>query len=248
MIKIIYFDEPSATDYMIIKNGGVKITTEEKANEINTNAKNETYLKIGGNFSWLPFINAGAENSTDVNLKGTKQILTKNILTNVLLTDFLAKAEDDKEQIIKFENVDLYTYKTSFAFLRMFMPYLNIIKESQFPEDIPFEVSKLADALKAGKKYYEIIAKQKMSENQKYILRFNIDAFRNNYSISDIVKMNLTYYAIKVGEATEESLSIEEEFKNDYEEQIITSLENEDYLKNNENFLLPVYDIILAGV
>ena len=93
----------------------------------------------------------------------------------------------------------------------------------------------------------KLVAEKIDGDKEKCILRFNIDAFRNNYGISDIVKMNLKYYAIKVGESTEASLNIEEEFKADYEDSTITSLtDNVDEVEDKE--LLTVYDVVLAGV
>lgn len=248
MIKIVYFDEPSATDYIIIKDGGAKITSEEQLDEANASAQNKTRLTVGGSFSWWPFAKIDAENTTDIGVEGVKKALTKNIITNVLLTDFLKKAKEDNKYIREFENLKLYAYKTSFAFLGMFMPYLKIVKESQFPEELPFDITKLAEALQEGKKYYELVAEECGQVVKKYILRFNIDAFRNNYSISDIQKMNLKYYAIKVGEAQEESLNIEEEFKSVYEEENISSLLDRDITNNHNDTLLPVYDVILAGI
>lgn len=249
MIKIVYFDEPSATDYIIIKDGGAKITSEEQLDEASASAQNKTRLTVGGSFSWWPFAKIEAENSTDIGLEGVKKALTKNIITNVLLTDFLKKAKEDNKYIQEFKNLKVYTYKTSFAFLGMFMPYLKIVKESQFPEELPFDITKLAEALQEGKKYYEMIAEEQYKNDiKKYILRFNIDAFRNNYSISDIPKMNLKYYAIKVGDTYEERLNIEEEFKSVYEEENISSLLDMDNKNDNNNTLLPVYDVILAGV
>lgn len=249
MIKIVYFDEPSAMDYIIIKDGGAKITSAEQLNEANVSAQNKTRLSFGGSFSWWPFAKIDAQNSTDLRLEGVKKAITKNIITNVLLSDFLEKAQKDNNHIQKFENIQLYAYKTSFAFLGMFMPYLKIVKESQFPEELPFDITKLAEALQEGKKYYELVAEEQCEDEiEKYILRFNIDAFRNNYSISDIQKMNLKYYAIKVGEAREKSLNIEEEFKSVYEEDNISSLLDDNYENNINNILLPVYDVILAGV
>ena len=47
----------------------------------------------------------------------------------------------------------------------------------------------------------------------KTVLRFNINAFKNSYTLADLSKMNLTYYGIKVGTCTLNQLSMENEFK-----------------------------------
>ena len=47
------------------------------------------------------------------------------------------------------------------------------------------------------KGYYELVGKD--STDKDVVFRFNLSAFRNNYSLGDVVQMNLTYHAIKVG-------------------------------------------------
>ena len=60
--------------------------------------------------------------------------------------------------------------------------------------------------------------------------------------------MDLKYYAIKVGEATEKSLNIEEEFNSGCKETLLTSLLEEKTNNETSDELLPVYDVILAGI
>ena len=45
------------------------------------------------------------------------------------------------------------------------------------------------------------------------VLRFNINAFKNDYSLADLSKMNLSYFGVKVGQCTKEQLSLEKEFE-----------------------------------
>ncbi|MFJ7665808.1 DUF6414 family protein [Lysinibacillus sp. NPDC097195] len=82
------------------------------------------------------------------------------------------------------------------------------------------------------------------------ILRFNINTFKNAYSLMDLPKMKLNYYAIKVGEAKETDLNVENEMAVDGQTARLSPIEvlghvestdqNRDYLK--------LYDVILAGV
>lgn len=72
-------------------------------------------------------------------------------------------------------------------------------------------------AIEKGKGYFEMIA---IVSEQKIILRFNLRSFRNSYSLADLVKMNLTYHAIKVGQMPVEKLTIDSEFKQEGSEQI----------------------------
>ena len=99
-------------------------------------------------------------------------------------------------------------------------------------------------ALSSGRGYYELIVQM---PSEKVVLRFNINAFRNNYSISDIVKMELDYHAIYVGTISEESLAMQSEFSEKKEE-----ISGYDIVKSetvpNATTSLKVYDVILAGV
>lgn len=78
----------------------------------------------------------------------------------------------------------------------------------------------------------------------KLIFRFNIGAFRNNYTIADLTKMDLNYLAIKVGSTYEYNLDISKEI--DLEQPTLTSAF--DMLEDKHNDELEVFDVVLAGV
>ena len=93
-----------------------------------------------------------------------------------------------------------------------------------------------------GKGHYEMIADD---GKNKVVLRFNINSFRNNYTLSDLTKMDLTYYGVLVGETEEYLLDISNELNpSDDIPNNIKELEN----KNNSKTKLKVYDVILAGI
>ena len=79
------------------------------------------------------------------------------------------------------------------------------------------------------------------------VLRFNIKAFRNNYSISDLVKMNLDYYAIEVGTVSPSNLTMKSEFGRK-QEQEISGFDIADNLTQTKSEDYKVFDVILAGV
>ena len=79
------------------------------------------------------------------------------------------------------------------------------------------------------------------------VLRFNIKAFRNNYFISDLVKMNLDYHAIEVGTVNVGSLTMESEF-GDNQEKEINGFDMIDNTLSAGSDEIKVYDVILAGV
>jgi len=101
------------------------------------------------------------------------------------------------------------------------------------------------EALDSGRGYYELMVEE---NRETAVLRFNIKAFRNNYYISDLVKMKLDYHAIEVGTVNVGKLTMESEFGNSAEKEIsgydLASSNGE----NNQIDEIKVYDVILAGV
>lgn len=84
------------------------------------------------------------------------------------------------------------------------------------------------------------------------MLRFNINSFRNGYTISDLLKMNLSIYAIKVGKTTAEMLNVNKELGMDVS---ILPKDNPSYEGESSNEeeatasqVLDVFDVLLAGV
>jgi hypothetical protein len=134
----------------------------------------------------------------------------------------------------------------------MVSPYLSMLKSgSGIPAgEFKLSIDKMESALKNAKGYYEFIGTRGRSQ---VILRFNINALKNNYKINDLLKMNLSIYAIKVGTTSLDKLNINKELDIDvtpivkdnpeYVDEDI--LEVSDELKNKN---LDVYDVLLAGI
>lgn len=64
------------------------------------------------------------------------------------------------------------------------------------------------------------------------IFRFNIKSFKNNYKATDLQKMDISIYAIKVGKSSIEKLNIDNEFE--IEEKYFKK-DNPKYEKNKKN-------------
>ena len=83
------------------------------------------------------------------------------------------------------------------------------------------------------------------------VLRFNINSFRNGYTISDLLKMDLCIYAIKVGKTSLDMLNVGKELEMDVS---IMPKDNPSYLPESESEMtdssknLDVFDVLLAGV
>jgi len=243
MIKVVYFDDGSATDYLNIYDGGNAIRTAEDIENQNTELAAKTSAKLFARLSWLPFIGGEAEVSASAGLSSNSSSLLKTTLSNTVLTDFLAKAEADTARIIKFNGFTVSAHKNSIAFLKMFTPYLKMTTSNFTSDGINFDLSKMDEAFERGKGYYEMKA---TDGKNSYVFRFNIEAFRNNYGIADLTKMDLTYYGIRVGSVAVDLLDIGKEFT--FEQGSINSafdIETQSQPKDSEK---EVYDILLAGI
>ncbi len=154
---------------------------------------------------------------------------------------------------LEFKGYKITAEKDSLSYFVMVSPYLNMFQSgSVIPSgELNISLDKLDNALRNAKGYYEFVGTK---GNSKVVLRFNIKSFKNNYMISDLLKMNLSIFAIKVGDTTLDMLDINNELNLDlpkiaidnpsYEESDITKEEVRSYSIKN----LPVFDVLLAGV
>lgn len=245
MLKIVYFDELSATDYLIIKKEGITKKIEEQL----YSKDKEKDLKVGGDLGaklplWVFGIGGGIKGEGNVKLKNTENNILKKTISNSLLSDFINEIDKD-ENIIKFKEYVVKPYPNSMTFIKMFTPYLKMITNDIEIDGGILNFSNMDAAFEDGKGYYEMVATK---ENEKSIFRFNINSFRNNYTLSDLTKMNLCYYGIKVGETEEENLDILNEL-NMNENSYNVQLEDIEKSSNGKSpQILEIYDIILAGV
>lgn len=246
MLKIVYFDELSATDYLIIKKEGITKKIEEQL----YSKDKEKNLKVGGDLGakfplWVFGIGGGLKGEGNIKLEHAENNILKKTISNSLLSDFINEIDKD-DNIIKFKEYAVKPYPNSMTFIKMFTPYLKMITNDIETDGGILKFSNMDAAFEDGKGYYEMVATK---ENEKYIFRFNINSFRNNYTLSDLTKMNLCYYGIKVGETEEENLDILNELsinENSYNIQL-EDIENSSSNRKS-SLILQIYDILLAGV
>lgn len=245
MIKVIYFDEGSATDFIYVLAGGKSTDKKEhivtKTTELAAGAEAEASKSAG----ILSVISAkvGVGANADFSREGNT-IVTKAI-ENTILTDYLEHASKTGKTYIRvFSDCKPYPYPNSFAYFKMLTPYLKMTNGELYVSDgLSLNLSLMDEALDSGRGYYELMAE---CDGETVVLRFNIKAFRNNYCIADLVKMNLDYHAIEVGMVNMGSLTMESEFGGKQQKEINgfdlvnASTTNLDLIK--------VYDVILAGV
>lgn len=264
--KIVCFDEESVTDYVQIVAGGKLENTAEllKIRDIKEQQSAQANGKVGisGIFKVLLGWEASASADVSAGLSFNSNKMVKNIVKNTILTDFLKAVEDSgdtargtsrlpKGTIKKFKGYKISAEKDSLSYMVMVSPYLSMFKNgSSIPAgEFNIAIDKLDNALRHAKGYYEFIGTKGRS---RVILRFNINAFRNSYTISDLLKMDLSIYGIKVGRSAIENLNVNKELGMDIS---IVPKDNPSYEENTDpedttvnNQMLDVFDVLLAGV
>lgn len=240
MLKVIYFDEFSATDYIDISDGGKKEYSSQKIKDRANKLSANVGAKLEAKWNWLPFFGVQGNSEMKADISTAGNTLIKTTISNTVLTDYLNKSNEDKD-IIKFNDYKLSAYPNSITLFKMYTPYMIVAEKNQ-----EVNLAKLDEALASARGYYELIAERL---DDKCILRFNIKAFRNNYGISDLIKMKLTYHAIEVGEFEEDKLDMQHEFSMQHKSLSANDiLESDNPSNQNNDNLLKVYDVILAGV
>lgn len=245
IVKIVYFDQDTASDYLDIVAGGSLESTKENIGTRTVETHANVEAKLSAKLSWLPFIGGAGElgAGAEASLAGGS-ILSKT-LSNTILTDYLESSSGDL-RISKLNGFRVYAAENSMAFMKMFTPYMIAARA----EDADFNMALMDEALEKAKGYYELIGED--ATQRKIVLRFNIRAFRNSYGLSDLSRMNLVFHGIEVGHTTELSLNIESELaQNSPQDLKLASFIEEspsDSSGASGDNKLPVYDIILAGV
>ncbi len=261
-LKVIYFDEPFVSDFLQIIAGGELKKTSEFFSELHSEAEAEAEVsaKVGTDtkgiaklFSIFSGIDLNASGKAGAEISHKRDRIVKNILENTLLSDFVAILKADNRRpknkkckgIEVFEKITVKPVKNSFAYYMLIAPYMSMM-DGKFDLDgsaLKIDPAKLEQALDKGRGFYEFIG---VNEGKKFIIRFNRQAFRNGYTMSDLPKMELTYYAIKVGKISLDELDVGKEFEfgADAPERLDYKRQDETEGKN----VLDVYDAVISGV
>ena len=267
-LKIIYFDEMFVSDFMQIIAGGELKKTTEFISEVNSEIEGKAGMEAGigteqrGLSKVFSFLSGGKINievDADTSALRKSERLAKNILENTLLADFIALLEADKRRtknkkctgIKVFPKSTIRPEKNSFSYMMLIAPYMSMIN-GQLPiqtndgQAVQIDITKIEEAIEKGRGYYDFIANY---ENKEIVLRFNRTSFRNNYTMSDLPKMQLTYYGIHVGQIDKSDLQVQREFE--FGTSTVSSRANyaEGTIGVSDSMTkLDVYDIVLAGV
>lgn len=242
MIKIVYFDEESASDYLDISAGGKEGSTSEAVKERSRDMHGKVETSLIAKLSWLPFLGTSAEASAGAGFSAAGRSILSKTLSNTILTDYLARADDD-DRIHQLRGLQVTALDGSMAYAKMYTPYMIIAKT----EEVGIDLSRLDEALERAKGYYELVADD--ADGVRCVLRFNIKAFRNNYGLTDLGRMRLVFHGILVGRTTERGLLMEHEMAQDeLGTETLTAHDLVDGPSTAAGLDLDVYDVILAGV
>ena len=264
LCKIVYFDEESITDYIQIVEGGTLEKTTELLNESSSSSDADITAKagvgIGGMLKALVGFDLSASVGSQLQTSFNAHDMAKNIIKNTILSDFIDIIDDESivrkgtnGSIRKFNGYNISVHKDSLTYIALIAPYLSMIKgDSGIPAgEFNISIEKIDNTMKSAKGYYEFIGKK---GKEPVIFRFNIKSFKNNYKVTDLLKMDICIYAIKVGKTTIDKLNFNSEFDIDPSTSIRDNpsyngdTTQPDAKDTERNKLLDVYDVLLAGV
>lgn len=253
IVKIVYFDEGSATDYIQMYNGG-SLYYELESKEADT-TDGEAGVKAGLGFGTkiqALLFKGYAEANAALGTSFQDDSVMKSVVTNTVLTDFLAVVDEDKGTSVKtLQGLRIDPIPGSISSISLLTPYFSMFRSGQgIPAgELNISVDKLDSTLTKAKGYFEFLGTDE--KGMRAILRFNGLAFKNNYKPVNLTNMSLKLYVVRVGESTLDTLSAEREL----EVEGFTTVDNPNYeedSKAEENDekapSLPMYDVILAGV
>lgn len=216
LYKVVYFDEGSAADFLQIHHGGKVEVVDEEGTESKLQMKGKAGAQVTAGMGWFTsLLKVSGTISGEALSERAKDSLVKTTISNTLLADFVEVADEQSDAgsnlLSIFHSWKVSPIEDSFTFVKMFAPYIKLLKEdtelTRELGDINF--TETDEILKGAKGYYEL---QAVKDDQKVILRFNIHAFRNGYTLNDLTRMDLTFYGMEVGSSNEEDFFFENEF------------------------------------
>ena len=245
--KIVYLDEQGVFDFLELHQNGIQSDIIKRVSENMVEVDAEG--KVGMNF--FTRFTIGLSGNASYQRSG----VVESQITSTLLSNFKKFATNKKgsSKVERLDNVKLFIEKDSPAFYRNITPVLDMISDNTKMNSITdddknnfkgIEIKNIERTLDRLSGYYEI--KGISSESNESVFRFNISGLRNNYTLSDLTKMDVKLYGIKVGEVDSIDLSFNtmiDRLSNQRQSQLGADFDEE---QNNEK--IPIYDVLVAGV
>jgi hypothetical protein len=241
-VKIVYFDEESASDFLDISAGGKSTSSTEDVQDRLTELHGKAEARVGMKVGWLSIFGGSADAAAGVRGEVTGKTILSKTLSNTILTDYLEETSVDDACVVELRDLRVYAPKDSMAYMKMFTPYMVMLRL----EDSPVDLALLDEVLSGAKGYYELLGER--ADGAKIVLRFNLNAFRNNYGLTDLGRMRLVFHGILVGQTSETDLGMKAEMSGGSGGPAVTASEVYHGKAEEDQELLDVYDVILAGV
>ena len=245
--KIVYLDEQAVFDFLELHQNGIQsdIIKRVSENMVEVDAEGKVGMNLFTRFK------IGLSGNASYQWSG----VVESQITSTLLSNFKKFATNKKgsSKVERLDNVKLFIEKDSPAFYRNITPVLDMISDITKMNSITdddknnfkgIEIKNIERTLDRLSGYYEI--KGISSESNESVFRFNISGLRNNYTLSDLTKMDVKLYGIKVGEVDSIDLSFNtmiDRLSNQRQSQLGADFDEE---QNNEK--IPIYDVLVAGV
>lgn len=131
-LKVIYFDESTAQDYIDIVNGGRLDWSKEENKEKIAKILAEIEAEAQAGFNVISFIKAMMSSNVNTSASNDISRVFETTLKNTLLTDYISVASKDSN-VKKFENSGVYAPDNSISLYRMYSSYLTIVPTEQMP-------------------------------------------------------------------------------------------------------------------
>lgn len=245
--KIVYLDEQAVFDFLELHQNGIQSDIIKRVSENMVEVDAEG--KVG--MSFFTRFKIGLSGNASYQRSG----VVESQITSTLLSNFKKFATNKKgsSKVERLDNVKLFIEKDSPAFYRNITPVLDMISDITKMNSITdddknnfkgIEIKNIERTLDRLSGYYEI--KGISSESNESVFIFNISGLRNNYTLSDLTKMDVKLYGIKVGEVDSIDLSFNtmiDRLSNQRQSQLGADFDEE---QNNEK--IPIYDVLVAGV
>lgn len=256
IVKIVYFDEGSAADYVQIEHGGAldNVTTllDQASSSGTAGVQGEASAKTKL-LKALFGVGVSGDIEGSFNKSFVSGTIVKSIISNTVLTDFLntvESSESSTSSIVELDKLRIEKIPGSISSMTLLTPYFSMFRNGQgIPSgDFDISIDKLDATLSKAKGYLEFLGSPG-DKGKDVLLRFNSAAFKNNYRPSDLLRMNLKLYAVKVGKCSLSDLEV----NNELAIEGFPSTDNPDYTEDviddsatDED--LDMYDVVLAGV
>ncbi len=146
MIKVVYFDEQSASDYLDITAGGKSRDHQREVRERTRDMHSKVETQLAAKFSWLPFVGASAQVGAGIDVASVGQSILSKTLSNTILTDYLAEVSSDS-RVRVLEGLSVTAPKDSAAYVKMYTPYMIIART----EDSGLDIARMDEAFERAK-------------------------------------------------------------------------------------------------